>query len=121
MCMSYFVYVYNSNDGVPFYVGKGNRQRHLYRRNHSVTPPSKEHIQVFNCETEEEAFEMEIFLIDFFKRELDGGTLSNLSLGGPGCRGYKTPGANKPRGPYKQKIKPPTTPCILERPNLHSY
>ena len=116
--MRYFVYVYNSEDGVPFYIGKGTKTRHLYRRNHSVTPPSKEHIQVFECDTEQAAFDMEIFLIDFFKRTLDGGTLSNLSLGGPGCRGYKAPVVSKPRGPYKREPKPPASPSILDRPSF---
>lgn len=110
--MNYFVYVYNSEDGIPFYVGKGNRHRHLYRRNHSVTPPSKENIQVFDCDTEEAAFEIEIFLIEFFGRKLDGGTLSNLSLGGPGCRGYKAPCKPKP------KFKCPPSPSILDRPSF---
>ena len=110
--MRYFVYVYNSEDGVPFYIGKGSKTRHLYRRNHLVTPPNREHIQVFECDTEQAAFDMEIFLIDFFKRTLDGGTLSNLSLGGPGCRGYKA------RCHYKEKPKPPSSPSILDRPSF---
>ena len=106
--MNYFVYIYYADDGVPYYVGKGNRNRHLYRRNHLVDPPPKEYIQVFACDTEQEAFDMEMFLIEFFGRKLDDGTLDNLSLGGPGCRGYK--------GGCRKKRKVPPSPSILERP-----
>lgn len=104
----FFVYVYNDDNGVPYYVGKGNRNRHLYRRNHLVSPPIKENIQVFTCDTEQAAYDMEIFLIEFFGRKLDQGTLDNLSLGGPGCRGYK--------GGVRTKRKIPPSPSILDRP-----
>ena len=120
--MAYFVYVYNDEEGKPYYVGKGNRNRHLYRRNHSVTPPSKNLIQVFSCSTEQEAFDTEIFLIEFFGRKLDGGTLDNLSKGGPGCRGYKgvPKDGYKPRGKYNSSLeKSPTSPGILDRPNIY--
>jgi len=119
--MSYFVYVYNDDQGVPYYVGKGNRNRHLYRRRKSVAPPLRSLIQVFKCETEQEAFETEIFLIEFFGRKLDGGTLENLSKGGPGCKGYKAVPKNgyKKRGPkVKCKTDCPPTPGILDRPCL---
>ena len=106
--MGYFVYVYYSDCGVPYYVGKGNRNRHLYRRNHRVDPPARENIQVFDCDDEQEAFDLEIFLIEFFGRKLDEGTLDNLSLGGPGCKGYQaTP---------RKKRKVPPSPSILNRP-----
>ena len=120
--MSLFVYVYNDDNGIPFYVGKGTKTRHLYRRNHLVTPPKRKNIQVFTCNTEQEAFEMEMFLIEFFGRKLDEGTLDNLSLGGPGCRGYKAvpEGGYKPRGKYNgSKSNPPASPGILDRPCLN--
>ena len=111
--MGYFVYVYSSDCGVPYYVGKGNRNRHLYRRNHKVKPPTREHIQLFRCDSEQEAFELEMFLIEFFGRKLDEGTLDNLSLGGPGCKGYKAvpKGGYKPRGKYNSSkdTPPPVT------------
>ena len=106
--MTYFVYVYNTDEGVPYYVGKGCKARHLNRRRHTVELPSKENIQVFECDTENEAIEIEIFLIEFFGRKLDDGILENLSLGGPGCRGYK--------GGVRNKRKVPPSPSILERP-----
>ena len=109
--MKYFVYVYSNEEGVPYYVGKGCLNRHLYRRNKSVTPPSKEFIQKFPCSTEQEAFEMEIFLIDFFGRKLNDGLLDNLSLGGPGCRGYQA-------SPRKPRPKCPASPGILDRPSV---
>ena len=119
--MEYFVYIYYSEDGVPYYVGKGSATRHLYRRNHTVTPPPKEFIQSFACDTEQSSYEMEIFLIEFFGRKLDGGTLDNLSKGGPGCKGYKAvpSGGYKPRGRYNgSKDKSPASPHILDRPQL---
>ena len=120
--MEYFVYVYNSADGVPYYVGKGNRNRHLFRRRKSVNPPARDYIQVFTCNSEQEAFELEMFLIEFFGRKLDDGTLDNLSMGGPGCRGYKAVPKNgyKPRGKYRSSIdKSPVSPGILDRPNIY--
>ena len=119
--MSYFVYVYNTDDGVPYYVGKGCKTRHINRRRHTVQLPTKENIQIFHCDTEQEAYDLEIFLIEFFVRKLDGGILDNLSLGGPGCKGYKATPKNgyKKRGPrVKSKSDCPPTPSILDRPCL---
>ena len=78
--MEYFVYIYNSKDGVPYYVGKGNRKRVFMR--HQIPVPSKAQIQMFSFTTEQEAWDTEIDLIALFKRQCDGGTLLNLSTGG---------------------------------------
>jgi hypothetical protein len=78
--MNYFVYIYNSEDGVPYYVGKGNRKRIFMR--HGIPVPRRELVQTFAFATEQEAWDTEIDLISLFKRKCDGGTLLNLSTGG---------------------------------------
>ena len=78
--MNYFVYIYNSEDGVPYYVGKGNRSRIFMR--HEIPVPRRELVQIFTFATEQEAWDTEIDLISLFKRKCDGGTLLNLSTGG---------------------------------------
>ena len=78
--MKYFVYIYNSENGIPYYVGKGNRQRVFMR--HEIPVPCRAQIQTFAFATEQEAWDTEIDLIALFKRQCDGGTLLNLSTGG---------------------------------------
>ena len=78
--MNYFVYIYNSEEGVPYYVGKGNRKRIFMR--HGIPVPRRELVQTFAFATEQEAWDTEIDLIALFKRTCDGGTLLNLSTGG---------------------------------------
>lgn len=78
--MKYFVYIYNSEGGVPYYVGKGNRKRIFMR--HGIPVPRRELVQTFPFSTEQEAWDTEIALIALFKRTCDGGTLLNLSTGG---------------------------------------
>ena len=79
--MTKFVYVYSDN-GIPYYVGKGNRSRIFMR--HNVPVPSSDHIQFFEFDSEQEAWDTEIQLIAFFGRQCDGGTLMNVSTGGAG-------------------------------------
>ena len=86
----YLVYVYYSADWVPYYVGKGNKRRP--RHPHSkvkVTPADAEHTQLFYFDEEWKAFECEVQLISFWGRKCDGGTLLNLTVGGPGKPGHK--------------------------------
>ena len=78
--MEYFVYIYNSENGIPYYVGKGSRQRVFMR--HEIPVPCRAQIQTFAFATEQEAWDTEIDLIALFKRKCDGGTLLNLSTGG---------------------------------------
>jgi hypothetical protein len=78
--MEYFVYIYNSENGIPYYVGKGSRKRVFMR--HEIPVPPKTQIQMFPFSTEQEAWDTEIDLIALFKRKCDGGTLFNLSTGG---------------------------------------
>lgn len=82
-----YIYVYNDEHGTPYYVGKGRGLRKYHQNKHTCTVPPKENIQTFYCDNEEEAYETEMFLIEFFGRAQDGGLLQNVTLGGRGARG----------------------------------
>ena len=85
---NYYVYIYYSEEWVPYYVGKGVGRRCFERR--EIPIPDKEHIHRFNFFTEQEAFDTEIQLIAHFGRVCDGGTLMNKTIGGPGKAGFAT-------------------------------
>lgn len=94
----YYVYIYHNNEGIPYYVGKGKDNRiteHLSaaRRNRkypladkirSLWKNNKQPLyqKVATNLSENCAYELEEYLISFYKRKLDGGTLLNLSTGG---------------------------------------
>ena len=81
----YYTYIYYDTDWVAYYVGKGRRNRRRVKR--EIEVPPNERIQVFHFDEEWKAYECEIELISFYGRIQDGGTLSNVSTGGPGCPG----------------------------------
>lgn len=85
--MAYYCYVYYDENWIAYYVGKGCRHR-SHCRTDGVKVPAKQQIQVFKVEYEWQAYELEMELINFWKRKSDEGTLNNISLGGPGCKGY---------------------------------
>jgi len=81
----YYTYVYYDADWVAYYVGKGRHNRKRVKR--KIKVPPNERIQVFHFNEEWKAYECEVELIGFYGRAQDGGTLSNVSTGGPGCPG----------------------------------
>ena len=84
--MNYFVYIWNSPEGIPYYVGEGQGTRWWAARN-IPRPKSQSDVQTFYAESKEDCWSYEEFLITFFGRKIDGGTLLNQALGGPGARG----------------------------------
>jgi len=79
--MKYYCYVYNDENGEPYYVGKGVGAR-AYTGHNVPIPEDHDLIQMFYFATEEECWDTEIQLITFFGRKCDGGTLLNKSTGG---------------------------------------
>ena len=77
----FYVYQYLTEDGTPFYIGKGSKNR----INESHLPwleiPSIEYRKIIkNNLTEQEAFDLEIELIKKYGRKIDGGILENKKL-----------------------------------------
>ena len=103
----YYVYAYfEPGHEKPFYIGKGKDQRayqhtcrcritklrtHFYNKLCKLLKRGVKPQIVLLQENmpEEEAFELEKWLIAFFKRHCDGGCLCNHTLGGEGGSGYK--------------------------------
>jgi len=84
--MDFYVYAYLREDGSPYYIGKGKRNRINEKRNHSIKLPSPERRKkLFEQLTEQESFDIEKKLINHYGKKIDGtGILRNLTDGGTG-------------------------------------
>jgi hypothetical protein len=76
-------------DGTPYYVGKGKGNRGFRNGNHKVNRPADPiRIIAQECLSENDAFEIEKFLIAYYGRlDLGTGCLRNLTDGGEGPSG----------------------------------
>lgn len=105
----YYVYLHRKKtDGSIFYVGKGSNNRayeNITSRNSFWKNISNKHgyyVDFANKNlTEEEAFELEKFLIQEIK-DLNRHKLCNLTDGGEGCSGYKV---SKEVKEYKRNLR----------------
>ena len=94
LTMKYYTYIHYDLDGVPFYVGKGNKDRAFSNKYRGcqwwihVRKCQGYTIKIVNYfDTEEQAFEHEMLLIKEFSDK--GLFLANLTKGGKGASGYK--------------------------------
>ena len=81
----FYVYAYLREDRyTPYYIGKGCGKRCYYKYGKNCKPPKdKSRIVILkNNLLEEDAFELEEMLINFWGRKCDGGILLNISPGG---------------------------------------
>lgn len=103
MTTNFYTYLWLREDGTPYYVGKGKGLRAFQRGTHLVSPPTDpERIILQEWDTEEQAFEAEVFLILMYGRlDLGTGCLRNLADGGFLSNGNK---GKKLRPEWKAKI-----------------
>jgi hypothetical protein len=77
----FYVYQYLDEQGNPFYIGKGSKDRINESHLPWVTIPPKDRRQIIKSDmSEKEAFDYEIELIKKYGRKIDGGILENKRL-----------------------------------------
>ena len=118
-----YVYFYVREDGFPYYVGIGKKNRaytkHAHRsHNIDFKPKSNDRIIIVHQNiSNEEAKRLEIGYIKQYGRKCDGGILINLTLGGDGRNGDKPTEETKRKMSVAQKgkiIKPESISKMVE-------
>lgn len=107
----YYTYLWLRYDGTPYYVGKGSGRRAFTSKSHGVhRPADKSRILVQHCVSEQEAFEAEIFFIEYYGRQdLGTGCLRNLTDGGEGGSGFSEEVRKKMGDMVRGTKRPPRT------------
>ena len=83
----YYTYAYLREDGTPYYIGKGSKERAHRKSQRTIPAPTNpDNIIILKKNlTEEEAFKHEIYMINVFgRKDNDTGILRNLTDGGEG-------------------------------------
>lgn len=88
----FYTYLWLREDGTPYYVGKGTKNRAFKTQNHLVPRPfDSSKIIVQEWPSESDAFEAEKFLIAFYgRKDLRAGCLQNRTDGGEGAVALRT-------------------------------
>ena len=86
----FYTYLWLREDGTPYYVGKGCRDRAWLDCIGHHPPKDGDYIILQEFESEQDSITAEIFLISYYgRKDLGTGTLRNLTDGGDGVSGYK--------------------------------
>lgn len=83
--MSFYVYQYLTEEGVPYYIGKGSGKRINVKHLFVELPPKERRIIIQDNLTNEEAKQLEADLITKYKRKVDGGILDNIKINQWAC------------------------------------
>ena len=92
----FYVYAYLREDQTPYYIGKGKGNR-AWEKNHGVNLPEESRIVLIETNlSQQDAFELEIKLIQQYgRKDLGTGILRNRTNGGEGTAGLKQTDAHK--------------------------
>jgi hypothetical protein len=88
--MEYYTYAYLREDGTPYYIGKGGKDRIYKKGKGEIRPPKDKSRVIFLKQnlTEEESFKHEVYMIAVFgRKDLGTGILRNRTNGGEGFSG----------------------------------
>jgi hypothetical protein len=77
----FYVYQYVNDNGIPFYIGKGSKNRINESHSPWLDIPAPKYRQIIkNNLSEKEAFDLELQLIKQYGRKIDSGILDNIKL-----------------------------------------
>jgi hypothetical protein len=90
MANEYYVYQYLTNEGVPYYIGKGKGNRMHVDHKHILLPDRDKRVVIEAGLTNSEAKALEGELITKYGRKVDGGILDNIKINQWACHdGWK--------------------------------
>ena len=81
----FYVYQYLTEDGQPYYIGKGCGKRIHKPHTSTSLPPKERRIIIKDGLSNEEAKTLEGELISKYKRKIDGGILDNIKINQWAC------------------------------------
>jgi len=81
----FYVYQYLTEDGQPYYIGKGCGKRIHKPHTSTSLPPKEQRIIIKDGLSNEEAKTLEGELISKYKRKIDGGILDNIKINQWAC------------------------------------
>jgi hypothetical protein len=80
-CNEFYVYQYLTENNTPYYIGKGSKNRINESHLPWITIPEPKYRNIINSNlSEKDAFDLELELIKFYGRKIDGGILENIKL-----------------------------------------
>ena len=82
---SYYVYQYLTEEGTPYYIGKGKGNRMHVDHKHIALPPRERRVIVKDNLSNADAKQIEKDLITHFGRKVDGGILDNIKINQWAC------------------------------------